>query len=240
MLFITPLEQRLIIVSIVQCWPIFYNIFFAYKLLSRSKNRVTYSLCSFFIVNTIALVILLISIFTAPTALSYPFYILGYYLFFFSYSLLDIFIWLVLKVDKKVSVRLIIIMICAYSITCCFIFVVGVGFGGIQYSSSTGWVPVFTSYFAITSWVYILVLNLFPEILIGKNLIKAFQHSPIKRRIYLIVITIILGFAVLGFTILYNFLIDNNFYRSIHTFINLPLGTLSAFLLYRSLGKGLE
>ena len=239
MLFLTPLEQRLIIVSIVQCWPIFYNSYFTYKLLKRNKNRVTYSLSSYFITSTIALIVLLISIFTAATPCSYPIYMMGYYLFFYCYSFLNVFIWLVLQADKKTSLRLILIVIGFYSISCCYIFIVGIGFGGIQYGVSTGWIPVFTPYFALISWMYILLFYLIPEILIAIKLFRSFKSSPIRNRIYLIGVSIIIGFAVVGFTILYNFWIDNSLYRGIHTFINLPLGTLSAFLLYKSLGKEL-
>jgi len=239
MLFLTALEQRIIIVSIVQSWPILYNSYFTFKLLKRSKNKVTISLSSFFLTNIAALVVLLISIFTANTPFSYPFYIIGYYLFFFSYSFLNIFSWLVLKIDRKGSYKLIIILIISYSISCCYIFLMGIIFSGIQYGIITGWVPVFSLSFAIISWIYIVLFYFVPEIIIAHNLRRTFQNSPIKNRIYLMVISIIMGFFVVVFTILYNFWIDNSFYRSIHTFINLPLGTIGAYLLYKSVGKEL-
>ncbi len=239
MLFLTALEQRILIVSIVQSWPILYNSYFTYKLLKRCKNKVTISLSSFFLTNITALVVLLISIFTANTPLSYPFYIIGYYLFFFSYSFLNIFSGLVLKVDKNVSQKLIIFLIILYSFTCCYIFLVGMIMSGIQYGLSTGWVPVFNLNFAIISWIYIILFYFIPQIMITFKLRRSFQSSPIKTRINLMVISIIMGFFVVIFTILYNFWIDNIFYRSIHTFINLPLGTIGAYLLYRSVGKEL-
>jgi hypothetical protein len=206
--------------------------------LKRSKNPVTVSLSSFFLTNAVALLVLIISIFTANTPFSYPFYIIGYYLFFFSYSFLIIFSWLVLKADQKAH-KSVILLIFFYSITCCYIYLVGIVFNGIQYGLSTGWVPIFGLGFAIISWIYIVLFFFIPEGIIAYKLLKTFQNSPIKKRIYLMVISIIMAFFVVVFTILYNFWVDNSIYRGIHIFINLPLGTIGAYLLYKSVGKEL-
>ena len=236
MLFLTALEQRIIIVSIVQSWPIFYSIFFTYKLLIRSKNPPTLTLSLFFLVNMIGLILFLVSIFTVYTPFSYLFYLSGYYLFSFSYSFLILFSWLVLNVDKIVSKKLIVLIILIYLISYCYIFLFGIFYNGISYGPSTGWIPGFS----IISWLFNFVLFIIPEGYIIYRLINVFQHSPIKRRIFFIWISIILGFSILNLGILYNYLIDNTFYRTIHIFITLPLNTIAAYLMYSNLVKGLK
>jgi hypothetical protein len=239
MLFLTVLEQRIIIVSIAQSWPIFYSILFSYKILKRSRNPSTISLSSFFLMSCVALSLLIISILTVNTSISYFFYIVGYYFFFSANSFLIIFSWLVLNVDKKFSRRLYSALILIFFLTSTFVFWIGILFNGIQYSASTGWIPVFSLPFTIISWAYIGIFFILPEIIIGCKLGKTYQSSQIKMRIYLLVISILMQLFVLFFTVLYNFWIDNGIYRGIHVFINLPLETIAAYLIYKSLGKEL-
>ncbi len=240
MLFLTALEQRIIVVSITQCWPIAYSIFFAYKLLKRSKNPVTISLSSFFITQSIALLMLIVSIFTVNTSVSYPIYILGYYLYFFSFAFLIIFSWIILNVDKKDSYKSNFVLIIFYSLTCGCIIGVGILTSGIQYGLNTGWIPIFSLGFAIISWLYIGLVYFIPEIIIVFKLLRTFKTSPIKKRINLLVISLLMGISLAAFPILYNYWIDNGYYRGIHTFIALPFATISAYISYRSLGKGLS
>jgi hypothetical protein len=240
MLFLTAFEQRIIAVSITQCWPIAYSIFFTYNLLKRSKNYTTISLSSFFIAQSSAFLILLVSIFTANTSFSYPIFIIGYFLYFFSFAFLIIFSWLVLNVDKKISSKSILALLIFYVITSICIVGVGILINGIHYGVSTDWVPVFTLDFAIISWIYIGLMYLTPEVVIIYKLLRNFKNSPIKKRIYLLVISLLMGISLAALPILYNYLIDNGFYRGIHMFIALPLSTISAYIIYRSLGKGLS
>ncbi|MFW9951911.1 MAG: hypothetical protein ACFFKA_17475 [Candidatus Thorarchaeota archaeon] len=238
MFFLTALEQRIIVVSITQLWPILYGVFFTYKLLKRSKNYTTISLSSFFITQCIAFLVLIFSIFTVNTPFSFAFYIVGYFLYFFSFTFLIVFSWLVLNVDKKVRFKSIFFIIICYSITSGFLIWIGIFIDGLRYSYSTNWVPVFSLEFAILSWIYIGLGYFLPEVIIINSLRITFKNTPIKNRIYLLIISLLLGISLAILPILYNYLIDNTIYRTIHTFIALPLSTISAYIIYRSLGKG--
>ena len=238
MLFLTSLEQRIIIVSIAQCWPIFYNIFFAYKLLKRSKNRTTCSLSSFFIAQSSAFIILLFSIFTVNTSFSYPLFISGYSLYFFCHSFLVIFSWFILNADKIFSHKLILTLVISYAITSECVIVVGILVNGIRYGVSTNWVPSFTLEFAILSWLYIGIGYLIPLGIITNKILKTFKNTPLKRRINLLVVSLILGICLEAQVILYNW-IDNPLYKAIHPFIALPLATFTAYVAYRTIILGL-
>ena len=85
MLFQDALTQRIIVVLIVQIWPIFYGSYFAFKLLKRAKTRATFSLSSFFILLSLAYLLAAFSIFFLNTPFAYFFYILGMYFFVFSH-----------------------------------------------------------------------------------------------------------------------------------------------------------
>lgn len=72
------------------------------------------------------------------------------------------------------------------------------------------------------------------------NLVKVFKVSKVVLRIKLFLISSFLEFTVISLVVLYNTLPDNNIYHSIHIIINLPLGMLAAYLIYRSFGRKIE
>ena len=164
MLFQDALTQRIIVVLIVQIWPIFYGSYFAYKLLKRAKTRPTFSLSSFFILLSLGYFLAALSIFLLYTPLSYFYYILGIYCFVFSHCFFVIFSWVLVKLDDKSTswkFRLIVIF---YGVLSTYIFWMGFYFRGITIDSTTDWVPKYSLDFLIFSWAIFLFKTFFENL----------------------------------------------------------------------------
>ena len=240
MLLQSAFTERIFLVSIFQLWPIIYYSFFAYKLLKRAKNRSTATLSCLFIFNAIGLFLTSISIVLANTPFAYLCYIIGFFAFIFAHNFIIIFSWLIANLDKKLSSKY-YLGILIYGILSTYVFWVGIFFEGIRYDSSTGWIPVFSWLFLFISYSYIIIFLIVPEIILAVKLINTFEGVPLKRRIKLLIISIFLEIAIILLLVLYNTWINTTLvFKVIFVFVMPPLSILSAYLIYRSFGKGLE
>ena len=240
MLLQSILIERIILVLIIQLWPILYGSYFAYKLFKRTKSRSTITLGSFFILLALTYFLATLSIFFLNTPLAYFFYILGIYFFFFSHCFLFIFSWVLVKLDEKSShwkFRLILIF---YGIISSYVFWIGFFFNGIKYDSSTNWIPNFSWDFLIFSWAFLLTFLVIPQIYFSFKLLKVFEGIVFKRRIKMFIISVFLELLVVFSLFLYNFVVENEVYRMFHILVMPLLSTLAAFLIYKSFGKELE
>jgi hypothetical protein len=236
----SALTERIIIVSIFQIWPIIYEFFFAYNLLKRAKNRSTATLSCLFIFTALAYFLTSASIFLTNTPFAYLCYIIGFFAFIFAHSFIIIFSWLIVNLDEKISSKY-YLGILFYGILSTYVFWVGIFFEGIRYDSGTGWIPVFSWLFLFISYSYTIIFLIVPEIILAVKLINMFEGIPLKRRIKLFLISVFLEFAIVLLIILYNTWINNNLvFKVFYFLITQPVGTLAAYFIYRSFGKGLE
>ncbi|MFX0011780.1 MAG: hypothetical protein ACFE9R_15810, partial [Candidatus Hermodarchaeota archaeon] len=141
MLFQDVLIERIIFISIVQIWPIFYGFFFAYKILKRAKNKLTAVLSSLFLLTAITYLLVYLSVLTLHWTFSFLIYVFGTYIFIFSQGILVVFSWLLIKLDKKISWWKISVRITFYVISAIYVILIGIYFKGIRYDSSTNWIP---------------------------------------------------------------------------------------------------
>jgi len=237
----SALTERIIIVSLFQIWPIMYFSFFAYKLLKRAKNRSTATLSFLFIFAALAFFLGFVSIFLANTPFAYLCYIIAFYSLVFAHSFIVIFSWLLVKIDEKISYKKYFLWILIYGILSTYVFWVGIFFEGIRYDSGTGWIPVFSVSFFFISYSYITIFLIVPEIILAVKLINLFEGKLLKRRIKLFILSMFSELAIVLLIILYNTWINNNLvFKVIYILITQPVGTLAAYFIYRSFGKGLE
>ena len=240
MLFQAILTQRIIIVLITQIWPVFYCSYFAYKLLTRAKNRAIYSISGFFVTLAMTYFFATISVFVLNTPFAYLFYIIGIYFFFFSHSFFVIISWVLGTLDKKSPRWKYITIIILYGIISTYIFWIGYFLGGITYDSSTYWVPTYSWSFLAFSWGFIILFLILPQIYYSVKLRKVFEGAVMRRRINLFIFGISLELEVVIFLFLYNTLVDNQIFRIIFIIITPAVSTIAGYLLYRSFGKELE
>ena len=240
MIFQSLLTERIIIVGIGQVWPIIYLSIFAYKLLKRAKNRSTITISSLFLMIATAYSFAIFSILSINSPFSFAFYITSWYFLMFSHSFFILFIWLLLHIEESMSFIKYYIFLLMYGGIVSYVFWIGIFCNGIQYDMSTGWRPVFSLPFAIINWTYIIFILVIPEIIMAIKLLKIFKGVKIVIRIKLFLVSSFLEYVVMILLILYNTLPDNHVYRSIHIFINLSLGMLAAYFIYRSIGKKIE
>jgi len=236
----SALTERIILVAIFQIWPIIYDSFFAYKLLKRATNRSTVTLSCLFIFMALAYFLASASIFLTNTPFAYLCYIIGFFAFIFAHSFIIIFSWLIANLDKKLSSKY-YLGILIYGILSTYVFWVGIFFEGIQYDSSTGWIPIFSWLFLFINYSYIIIFLIVPEIILAVKLINIFEGILLKRRIKLFLISIFLELAIVLLLVLYNTWINSTLvFKVIYLFIIPPLGILTAYFIYKSFGKALE
>lgn len=225
-------------VLITQTWPIFYFSFFANKVFRRSKNSITITLGSFFIINAIAYFLSILSIISIllNIPLAFSFYLISYYLFVFSPGLLVIFSYLLLLLDKKVHYVKYHVIIFVYLIAASFVLWFSILFNGIQYSFSTDWYPVFSWLFFGMTTFYAISFLIIPEAILGLKLTKMYKNADIQIRIKKFLLSAFIQFIIILSTTLFNTWHDNQIYRALLPVVNLLLGTLAAFLIYQSFG----
>ncbi len=240
MLLQSALTERIIIVGVFQIWPIIYDSFFAYKLLKRAKNRSTATLSCFFIFNALAFFLALVSIILANTPFAYLCYVIAFFIIMLAQSFVVIFSWLIVNLGEKLSYKKYYLGFLIYGIISTYVFWIGIFLKGIRYDSSTGWIPVFSWLFLFISWSYIIIFLIVPEIILAVKLINIFEGVPLKRRIKLFILSVFLEFAIVLLIVLYNTGINNTVFKVINLFVMPPLGTLAAYFIYKSFGKGLE
>lgn len=240
MLFQDALAQRIIIVLLVQIWPVFYCSYFAYKLLKRAKNRSTYTISSFFIFCALTYFFATLSIFVINTPLAYIFYIIGIYCFIYSHTFFITISWVLVKLDEKTPNWKFYVIFAFYSIISTFIFWIGYYFNGITLDSSTNWIPTYSWFFLIFTWAFLVIFLVIPQIFLSFRLRKIFEGVEMRRRINLFILSVFLELCVIFALFLYNTLVENQIFRIIFIIITPAASTTAAFLLYRSFGKELE
>ena len=240
MLLQSLLNQRIIIILIVQVWPIFYCSYFAYRLLRRKKSRSTLTLSSFFILFALTDFLANLSIFFINTPISYFLYILAIYFFFFGHSFFIIFSWVLVKLDEKSPIWKFHLGITLYGIISTYVFWIGIYFNGIRLDSSTNWIPNFSWLFLIISWVFLLTFLIIPQIYFSFKLLKVFEGVILKRRINMFIISVFLELGSVFSLFLYHVLVENQIFRTFHMLVMPVVSTIAAFLIYKSFGKELD
>jgi len=240
MLLQSILIQRIIIVLIVQIWPIIYSSYFAYKLLKRGKNRATFSLSGFFISFALTFFLATLSVLLINTPFSYVLYIISIYLFFFTHSLFVIFTWVLVKLDEKTPIWKFHLGITFYGIISTYVFWVGFYFNGIIYDSTTNWIPTYSWFFFIISWTFLFIFVIIPQIYLSFKLVKVFEGRILKRRIKMFIASVFLESIMVFSLFLYNTWVENQIFRTIYILVIPATATIAAFLIYMSFGKELE
>ena len=240
MLLQSDLELRIIIVLLVQVWPIFYGSYFSYKLLKRAKNRSTFTLSSFFILLSLTYFLVTISIFFFDTPFAYILYIFGIYFFVFSHCFFIIFSWVLVKLDDKTPYWKFRLIITFYGIISTFVLWIGYFFDGIKYDTNTSWIPTYSLSFLIFTWITLVVFLLIPQIYYSLKLFKIFEGAKLRRRINMFIISVFLELSVVFALFLYNTWVENEIFRLIFIILVPETSTIAAFLIYKSFGKELE
>jgi len=241
LLFQTDFITRVIAVSLLQIWPIFYFSYFAYRLLKRAKNRSTYTLSAYFIATALAYFIATISIFLINTPFSYIIYVFSLYIFVFSYSFLINFSWVLTKLDEKSSYTKLYLRITIYGILSLYVLLIAfVPFIGITLNASTGWIPNYSWFFLGFSWFYFLVFLIIPQIYLSMKILKVYEGIVLKRRLNLFIISAFLALLFPLSLFLYHTWTENAIYRIFHLLIVQVLGIYAAYLVYKGFGRDLE
>ncbi|NHJ20130.1 MAG: hypothetical protein EAX91_04240 [Candidatus Lokiarchaeota archaeon] len=223
-----------------QVWPIFFLSYLAYKLLKRARNRATYSLSTVFIFIAFAYALISLSAFLFFLPMSYFLYIVGLYFFVLGNCFFVIFSWVLVRLEEKSPYWMYSLWVTFYGVLSSYIILLGYFFDGIRYDSSTGWIPTYNWFFLALSWLIFSVFIVIPQIPLSIRLIKVFEGKVLKKRIYWYLICVFFEFSLAFAAFLYNTWVDNQIYRFVYVFIFPPLGSIGAYLIYRSFIKELD
>ena len=234
------LGQRIILVLIVQIWPIIYSSYFAYKLLKRGKNRATFTLSGLNISLALTFFLASLSVLLSYTPYAYVLYITSIYFFFFTHSLFVIFTWVLIKLDEKTPIWKFHLGITFYGIISTYVFWIGLYGNGIRLDSSTSWTPNFSWFFLIISWTFLFILVIIPQIYLSFKLVKVFEGIILKHRINLFIVSVFLELIMVFSLFLYHTWVTNEIYRVFYIIVMPATATIAGFLIYKSFGKELE
>lgn len=243
LLFQNEFIVRVIVVSIFQIWPIFYASYFAYKLLKRGKNRSTYTLSSFFILTALTYFLATLSTFLVFTPLSvfaYPLYVLSIYTLIFSYCFIINFSWILTKLDEKPCNTKYYLRIILYAILSLYVLVIAIPFNGITLNASTGWIPIYSWFFLVFSWTYIIIFFIIPQIYLSLKIAKIYAGIVLKKRLNLFLLSVFLGLTIPIFVFLYHAMPGNEILRTTYILTMPEIGMIAAYLIYKGFGKDLE
>ena len=240
MLFQNEFIFRLVAVSIIQIWPIFYGSYFAYKLLKRARNRCTYTLAGFFITMVLTYFLATFSIFLTNTPFAYIIYVISMYFLVFSYSFLINFSWLLINLDEKSSPTKLSLRITLYAILSLCVIIFGVLFNGITLDATTSWTPNFSWFFLGIGWVYFLIFLILPQIYLSFKILKEYEGIYLRKRLNRFIISVILMLYLAVCLFLYHTWTENIIFKTFHTIQGLIFGISAAYLVYKGFGKDLD
>lgn len=231
---------RLIAVSVLQLWPIFYFSYFAYRLLKRAKNRSTYILSGYFITTALAYFLATISIFLTNTPFAYILYVVSLYIFVFAYNFLINFSWLLTRLDEKSCNTTFYLRITLYAILSFYVIIIGILFNGVTLNASTGWIPTYSWFFLGFSWTYFLIFLIIPQLYLSFKIKSLYEGVVLKKRLNLFILSVFLAFLLAISLFLFNTWTENIIFKMIHMLIALVFGIYAAYLIYKGFGKELD
>ncbi|MFX1329830.1 MAG: hypothetical protein ACFE91_17000, partial [Promethearchaeota archaeon] len=155
MIYQDPALIRLL--SILIPFPIIGIVFlyFAFKVLKRSRSQLSFTLSAFYIVIGTALLINVVFLLITPTRIDILLFILYFlisYLTLFGFIFIVVFIHNLLKIDSIYSFKKYSIIILVYGIGCFFLLIAVPN--GIRISSETNWVPIYSWTFLVVEYVF--------------------------------------------------------------------------------------
>lgn len=158
----------------------------SFKILYRKKNHLTINLSVFyifiatgFVLNAIFLLFSKISFIKNFPIILYILYFLAIYLIFFSFIFVLIFIYDLIQIDSKFSLKKYLIMIIFYGVS---IFLILLFPNGININETTNWRPVYSWSFLILIYIYFTSLIFVPVMFFLIKLYKSFEDNNLKSK----------------------------------------------------------
>jgi len=225
--------ERLVIIHLIQVVFCLVFLFIAIKILKRHKNRLTWSLSSFYILNGVGFIFAIGRLFFRVNPGMYILYSIALYLIFLSMIFLVLFNINLFKLDNELSTKKLMLIILFYAILIFSILCVPNGF---TVSEETNWFPVWSWTFLIIIYIFTAIVIVLPFTYYFFKIYKTFEDKKLKRKLILFFIGF-LGIALgwYGGT-LYNTW-DNSIYRTIWPPIALINALLSGCLIYYTWGR---
>ena len=225
--------SRFIQVFLVQGLAGFFYLFIGYKIIRREKNNINIILSSFyFLVASGALMnIIYINIFDEVIVL--VLHLTTYYLFCFSLIFLLIFVLILLKSDKIISVKKQVLISAFFASLLIILWFIpnGVKFNEISWKPEWNW--AFFTYSIIICSSFAII----PTLVISFKLYKSFQKSLLKKK-WIFFLVGIMGYYFLYYGTSFSNTLADPIFRLIWSIISLPT-LITMYFIYYGVAKQL-
>ena len=232
--------QRIITILVFQTWPVVFQLILSFKLIKRARNTLTFTLFTYFILNSLSYIFSFLSAIFVNTSVAYPLYLITWFLIIFSQGFIVIFTWELTNIIKPAKFKKIFPMIISYAIISLCLIIQAQYFRGIRYDEQTGWIPLFHWSFTIVNWIVFIIFLVTPQSLMINKLFQTFEGEIIKKRIFRYLCSVYLEFLIILLLTLYHTFVDNQIFRTIYFIITFPSALIAAYFIYKSFGKELE
>ncbi len=212
---------------------IFY-LFLAYKVLKRKRDYASITLCAFYVIMSIGLILNVIYLLVTVTKLEIILYLLYFSSSFsITYSLIFILVFLNIILKEDFSNKKYFIIIFSYAIGCILIHLFP---EGITFSEN--WTPIYSWTFLIVVYIFFTCVITVPIIIYSIQLYRRFLAQNLKEKLRMLLLGITGVILSLYGAILFNTW-QEPIFKFIYSIFAIFLLISSGLLIYYGIGRTL-
>jgi hypothetical protein len=222
-------------------------LYLAYKILRRSRSRISLTLSCFYILLGLSTLTNIVFLLLIPTEFDILLYILYFFIAFitiFGFVFILIFIHNLLNIESIYSFKKYLLVIIVYGL-CCFIllgiFFFGVGIDPelrISISNETNWTPVYSIEFLIVVYIFFSLSITLPTLIYSIKLYNQFEDKNLKKKLRYFILGIFGMTVMLYGVVLFNTW-QNITFKSIWSILVIFIMIPSAYSIYYGIGQNL-
>ena len=226
---------RFIQIFVVQGLFSLFFLFMTYKILKRGKKSINLYLSSFYLLVSIGGFINMIYANIFDESVVYIMHFITYYLFCISMGFLLIFVLILLKPFKQISLKIQLFILIIY-----VLLILGLLFipNGIIINESTNWKPNWNWTFFTYAIIVCSCVTIIPTTYYSIRIYIKFENEYLKKKWKYFFMGMFAYFFLFYGTSFSNTL-NNDLFRVIWSLISLP-SLLSIYLIYHAVGRQLE
>ncbi|MFW9780740.1 MAG: hypothetical protein ACFFFB_00465 [Candidatus Heimdallarchaeota archaeon] len=225
---------RFIQIFIVQGFSGLFFLFMTYKILKREYKGLNLILSLFYFTAAAGVIINIIYAFIFNELIVFILHFITYYLLCISLGFLLIFVLILWKSEKIITLPAQVLIIIIFGITLFGLLLIP---GGITIDSSTNWKPDWNWPFFIYSTILCSFVTILPTIFFALRIYLKLEHQELKKKWKYFLIGIFAYFFLYYGTSLSNTLADPAF-RGIWSIISLPT-LIALYFIYYGVAKQL-
>jgi len=222
-------------------------LYLAYKILTRSRSRISLTLSFFYVLLGFSTLTNIAFLLLIPTELDILLYILYFFIAFvtiFGFIFILIFIHNLLNIESIYSFKKYLFFIILYGL-CCFLllgmFFLGIGIDPelrINISNETSWKPVYSWEFLIVVYIFFSLSITIPYLIYSIKLYKKFEDKNLKKRLRFFILGIF-GMTIMFYGVVLFNTWQNDLFKALWSILVIFIMIPSAYSIYYGIGQNL-